>query len=448
MGMTSIALAVSALSSCLATLFAVLCFVRLRQITTQAPLTKEAAAQLLRSETEIVRNAGEGQARGLRQELGKSLANFQEMTLTAFNTLRDGIDAQIRNFGERLDVGTKAIDERVASIGTKLDSDMTRMGLEANTGRDSLRAVIEQKLDESLARHAESARGLRDELSANFQRLGSRVSESLAESGQAQKDRLEAVAAALNGLTEKLEKAQETLRAAVEGRLDAMRQDNAVKLEEMRVTVGEKLEGTLEQRLGNSFKVVSAQLEQVFRSVGEMQTLATDVGGLKKILANVKMRGVWGEVSLGNLLEQVMTTDQFERDVEVKPGSNQRVEFAIKLPGVGDDEGPVWLPVDAKFPVADYERLVEASERSDLDEIESASKAIESGIRAAGKDICSKYVHPPHSTDFAVMFLPIEGLFAEVVRRPGLVDLLQREFRIVVTGPTTLMALLNSLRMG
>ena len=204
----------------------------------------------------------------------------------------------------------------------------------------------------------------------------------------------------------------------------------------------------MEQRLGASFKIVSEQLEQVFRGIGEMQSLAVGVGDLKKILTNVKTRGAWGEVSLGNLLEQVLAQDQYEKNVEVKPGSNRRVEFAIKLPGGENDDVPLWLPIDAKFPNEDYERLVDASERGDAGSVEAASKAVEMRIRAAAKDICDRYVHPPHSTDFAVLFLPTEGLFAEIIRRPGLIDDLQRECRIVVTGPTTLMALLNSLRMG
>jgi DNA recombination protein RmuC len=189
-------------------------------------------------------------------------------------------------------------------------------------------------------------------------------------------------------------------------------------------------------------------LEAVFRGVGEMQTLATGVGDLKRVLSSVKLRGVWGEVSLGGILEQVLAPDQFERNVEIRPGSGQRVEFAIRLPGNDEESGPLWIPVDAKFPTEDYERLIDASERGDLAHVEAASKALEMRIRSAAKDICEKYVQPPRSTDFGVLFLPTEGLFAEVIRRPGLIDALQRDCRIVVTGPTTLMALLNSLRMG
>jgi DNA recombination protein RmuC len=214
----------------------------------------------------------------------------------------------------------------------------------------------------------------------------------------------------------------------------------------MRATVEEKLHDTLEQRLTNSFKVVSDQLEQVFRGLGEMQSLATGVGDLKRMMTNVKTRGAWGEVTLANILDQVMAADQFEKNVEVRPGSNQRVEFAIKLPG--GEGGPLWLPIDAKFPTEDYERLIDASDRGDLEAIEAAAKAVETRIRHSASDICAKYVHPPYSTDFAVLFLPTEGLYAEVIRRPGLTDSLQRDYRIIITDPTTLLALLNSLRMG
>jgi DNA recombination protein RmuC len=236
-------------------------------------------------------------------------------------------------------------------------------------------------------------------------------------------------------------------RRTVEERLEAMRADNNEKLEAMRATVDEKMHHTLEERLGASFKLVSDQLEQVFKSVGEMQSLAQGVGDLKRVLTNVKSRGTWGEVSLGGILEQVLSAEQYERNVEIRPGSGQRVEYAIRLPG-GDGDGPLWLPIDAKFPTEDYERLLDADERADTVATEAAAKAVEARVRQAARDISTKYVAPPHSTDFALLFLPTEGLYAETVRRAGLVDALQREWRVVVAGPTTLLALLNSLRMG
>jgi DNA recombination protein RmuC len=430
-----ILLGVGAVGACIAAGFAALGYLRRTPVTDS--LTAASAAQLLRIETELVRSAIGDHGRDLRQELGHS-----------FSLLREGIDGQVRGFGDRLNEGLKAIDERAAAIAAKLNDDLAQIRSEANAGRETLRMLIETKLDASGVRQADDSKILREELGGNFQRLGTRVSQSLTEASGVQKERLENVTGALGELSGKLEKAQEGLRSAVEAGLDKLRSDNAEKLEQMRITVDEKLQGTLEQRLGASFKLVSDQLEQVFRGVGEMQTLATGVGDLKRVLSSVKLRGVWGEVSLGSILDQVMAFDQYERNVEVRPGSNQRVEFAIKLPGNNEGDGPLWIPIDAKFPTEDYERLIDASERGDLAQVEAASRALELRIRAAAKDICEKYVHPPHSTDFGVLFLPTEGLFAEVIRRPGLIDSLQRECRIVVTGPTTLMALLNSLRMG
>jgi DNA recombination protein RmuC len=429
------AIFVGSAAACVAAVFAILCYIRSGHPVDY--LTPRNAAQLLRSETEIVQTAIYDHGRGLRQELNQS-----------FGILRDGIDAQVRGFGDRLNLGIKAIDDRAAAIATKLNDDMAQMRVEAGAGRETLRGLIETKLDASIAQQSEGSKVLREELGGNFLRLGTRVSDSLSESSAVQKERLENVTIALTDLSGKLEKAQEGLRVSVEVGLDKLRTDNAEKLEQMRVTVDEKLQGTLEQRLGASFKQVSDQLEQVFRGVGEMQTLATGVGDLKRVLSSVKMRGTWGEVSLGSILDQMMASDQYARNVEIKPGSNQRVEYAIKLPGTADGEGPLWIPIDAKFPTEDYERLIDASEIGDVDAVEVASKGLEARVRAAAKDICTKYVHPPHSTDFGVLFLPTEGLFAEVIRRPGLIDALQRECRIVVTGPTTLMALLNSLQMG
>ncbi|WP_310633409.1 DNA recombination protein RmuC [Paraburkholderia sp.] len=254
-------------------------------------------------------------------------------------------------------------------------------------------------------------------------------------------------------LTEANDRRFAEVRATLEQRLKDIEANNAAKLEEMRRTVDEKLHATLEQRLGESFKLVSDRLEQVHRGLGEMQTLAAGVGDLKKVLTNVKTRGTWGEVQLEALLEQMLTPDQFAKNVVTVPGSSERVEFAIRLPGKGikpggADSAPVWLPVDAKFPREDYERLIDAQERADLAGIEEAGRALETRIRAEARTIAEKYVAPPHTTDFALLFLPTEGLYAEILRRPGLTDVLQRDFRVTVAGPTTLTALLNSLQMG
>jgi DNA recombination protein RmuC len=255
----------------------------------------------------------------------------------------------------------------------------------------------------------------------------------------------------LGQLTESNDRRFAEIRTTIEQRLKDIETNNATKLEEMRRTVDEKLHATLEQRLGESFKQVSDRLEQVHRGLGEMQTLAAGVGDLKKVLTNVKTRGTWGEVQLEALLEQLLTADQYAKNVATVPKSADRVEFAIKLPGRQDPEGvavPVWLPIDAKFPREDYERLIEAQERADPVAVEEASRALEGRIRAEARAISEKYVAPPHTTDFALLFLPTEGLYAEVLRRPGLTDTLQRDYRVTIAGPTTLTALLNSLQMG
>ena len=241
------------------------------------------------------------------------------------------------------------------------------------------------------------------------------------------------------------------LTEQVNAKLEHIRTDNEQRLEQMRKTVDERLQSTLEQRLGESFKLVSDQLEVVHRSLGEMQNLAAGVGDLKRVLTNIKSRGNWGEVQVDMLLEDILTPDQYEKNVATKAGSNDRVEFAIKLPGreVGDPSAhPVWLPIDAKFPKEDYERLLDAQDKADGAAAELAVEAIRKRIMSEAKDICVKYLDPPQTTDFAIMFLPVEGLFAEVLRIPGLVDLLQRQYRVVISGPTTLSAMLNSLQMG
>ena len=245
---------------------------------------------------------------------------------------------------------------------------------------------------------------------------------------------------------ERLDRAMEALRQHQQAEATRSRELLDGKLEQMRATVDEKLHATLETRLGESFKLVSERLEQVHAGLGEMRTLATGVGDLKRVLGNVKTRGVFGEVQLAAILDELLTPEQFAANVATRPGSAERVEFAVKLPG--DDAGPVWLPIDAKFPREDYERLLDAQERADADAAAQAGAALERAVRAEAKKIAEKYVSPPHSTDFAILFLPTEGLYAEVIRRPGLFEALQREHRVTLTGPTTLAATLNSLRMG
>lgn len=254
----------------------------------------------------------------------------------------------------------------------------------------------------------------------------------------------------LKGLTDMNTTKLESIRTVVEKKLTELQTDNSQKLEQMRATVEEKLQGTLEKRLGESFKLVSDRLELVHKGLGEMQTLAVGVGDLKKVLSNVKSRGTWGEIQLGSLLEQILSPEQYDKNVRTKPRSLEVVEFAVKMPGRSSeaDSPPVWLPIDSKFPHEDYLRLVDAQERADPEAAEVAGKALEERIKQSARDIQSKYLSPPNTTDFGVMFLPTESLYAETLRRPGLVEHLQSKYRIVVAGPTTLAALLNSLQMG
>ena len=310
---------------------------------------------------------------------------------------------------------------------------------------------LERELREELARgrreDAEEAFRDREERAQSATLLSQAVTTQVGQFGSAQSERLEVFARELNRFSLGLDERFERLKMTVEGRLTAIQADNAAKLEEMRRTVDEKLHATLEQRLGESFKLVSDRLEQVHRGLGEMQSLAAGVGDLKRVLSNVKTRGTWGEVQLSALLEQLLTADQFAANVATRPDSGERVDFAIRLPGKGDG-AVVWLPIDAKFPIEDYQRLIDAQERGEAVLVEEASKAIELRLKAEARSIRDKYVAPPHTTDFALLYLPTEGLYAEALRRPGLADTLQRDFRVSLAGPTTLAALLNSLQMG
>jgi len=293
----------------------------------------------------------------------------------------------------------------------------------------------------------EIARGDRAEQAQALERFGQGLAGQVGQLGTLQAQQFEAFGQHLNRLTQSFDARVEQLRLTVETRLGAIQTENAAKLEEMRKTVDEKLHATLEQRLGESFKLVSERLEQVHRGLGEMQTLAAGVGDLKKVLTNVKTRGTWGEVQLANLLEQVLTAEQYAENVATRPKSGDRVEFAIRLPGREDGQ-PVWLPIDAKFPVEDYQKLVEAQERADVVAVEAAAKALEMRLKDEAKTIREKYIEPPYTTDFAILYLPTEGLYAEALRRPGLVEALQRDQRVSIAGPTTLAAMLNSLQMG
>jgi len=319
--------------------------------------------------------------------------------------------------------------------------------LEKNQEREE--RLIREELSLSREEAARHALGGRDELRDSLKSFGDSVLSRSTEIAHLQKDQLDTFARQLSILTRTNEEKLDHLRESVEGRLKGLQEENSRKLDQMRAIVDEKLHETLEKRLGESFKFVSERLELVHKGLGEMRTLATRVGDLKRVLTNVKTRGTWGEIQLGSILAELLTERQYEKNVATRKGSSERVEFAVKFPGRDERNGSeVWLPIDAKFPQEDYERLLLAQEAADAQGAEEAGKQLEMRIKASAKQIRDKYIDPPNTTDFAIMFLPMEGLYAEVMRRPGLFDNLQREFRITIAGPSTMSAFLNSLQMG
>jgi len=336
-------------------------------------------------------------ARGTRSELSQSLATFQQTLLAQASDVARTQNEQIDSFRTQLAAMQQLVSDTLATT------------------------------THVLAGQAQAAREAQDAALHRF--------------GQAQAEQLRTLA-------DTNDKRVAEMRQAVEDKLAAIQADNGQRLEQMRATVDEKLHATLEQRLGESFKQVADRLEQVHKGLGEMQVLARDVGSLNRVLTNVKTRGIFGEVQLAGLLEQVFTPEQYATNVATVPGSAERVEFAIRLPGQRSDGAPLWLPIDAKFPREDYERLLDAQERADPVAAEVAAKAIENRLRLEARTISEKYVAPPHTTDFAILFVPTEGLYAEALRRPGLMESLQREHKVMLAGPTTLLATLNSLQMG
>jgi len=314
---------------------------------------------------------------------------------------------------------------------------------------DSVEDNIENEFKRNREETAQNSKLVREEVGKSVRDMGDQLSKRIGDISERQKDQLELVEDRLKSLTKTNEDKFDKLKDQVSTQLSELQDKNEKKLEEMRNTVDEKLHSTLEKRLGESFKLVSDRLDLVHKGLGEMQNLATGVGDLKKVLTNVKDRGTWGEFQLGNLLEQVLTKEQYDKNVKTKEGSNALVEFAIKLPGKNElKKDIVWLPIDAKFPLEDYQRLMDAREKADLVLIAESTKKLERGIKEAAKDISSKYLDPPNTTDFAFMFLPIESLYAEVLSIPGLFDTIQREYKVTIAGPANFVAVLNSLQMG
>jgi len=318
-----------------------------------------------------------------------------------------------------------------------------------SSGSSGMDPAIREEFRSAREESAQGARNLREEVSAGQKSSMDTMVKTIGEMRRSQSDQLGSIARRIQEMTASNTSGLETLRSTIDAQLKHLQESNEKKLDQMRETVDEKLQSTLEKRLGESFKLVSERLEAVQHGLGEMQNLATGVGDLKRMLTNVKARGTWGEVQLSALLEQVLTPDQYGKNVNIKDGSQESVEYAIRLPG-GDDEPEscVWMPIDSKFPQEDYLRLVESADAADADGVQKATAALIRSIHNSAKEIRDKYIDPPKTTDFAIMFLPTEGLYAEVLRQPGQVEKIQQDYRIVIAGPTTLSAILNSLRVG
>ncbi|MFH1103058.1 MAG: DNA recombination protein RmuC [Pseudomonadota bacterium] len=309
--------------------------------------------------------------------------------------------------------------------------------------------MVKDEISRNRQEMAEGGVGARREFSRSLMEFSDSVLMRMTENAGMQKNQLDSFARLLTEMTRINEEKLDSMRKTMEENLRRLQEENSRKLEQMRETVDEKLQTSLEKRLSESFKQVGDRLEQVYKGLGEMRNLAVGVGDLKKVLTNVKTRGIWGEIQLGNILEQILTPDQYELNVATKANSQERVEFAVRLPGRDNQrEKVVDLPIDSKFPQEDYQRLLDAQDRADKADVEFYIKSLESRIKNEAKTIREKYIDPPNTTDFAVLFLPVEGLFAEVLRRPGLCEILQREYRVMICGPTTLAAMLNSLQMG
>ncbi|HWP01450.1 MAG TPA: DNA recombination protein RmuC [Methylococcus sp.] len=351
-------------------------------------------------------------------------------------------------FREELTVNRREIGESLRQNREELNGAIERLSRTLFEQTEQSRRSWEEKLGALQAAHDAHGERLRQLVDEKLNAAQQDARLGRAEQAESLKHFGELLTNQLHHLAQRHGDGMETLRQTVETRLAAIQSDNQQKLEQMRLTVDEKLHNTLEQRLGESFKLVSERLEQVHKGLGEMQTLASGVGDLKKVLTNVKVRGTWGEVQLDQLLEQILSPDQYAKNVVTRPKASERVEFAIKLPGRDGNGSVVWLPIDAKFPLEDYQKLIDAQEAGDMVAMDEAGRALETRIRSEAKGIRDKYLEPPHTTDFGLLFLPIEGLYAEVIRRPGLFDYLQREYRVTVTGPATLTAILNSLQMG
>ncbi|MGI6451900.1 MAG: DNA recombination protein RmuC [Syntrophomonadaceae bacterium] len=391
-------------------------FINSTLINTNSRLDKlqERLEQTVREEVSRNREETSKAIREAREELNVAMKSFEQSVVVRIAEMTNFQKNQLELVANQIANLTKSNEQRLENV----------------------RTIVETRLKE-----------LTEETRKELKTNGDTVSQQMATMASLQQNQLENFSRQMSNLTQSTEIKLDQLKENLDQRVKELQKENTEKLDQMRAVVDEKLHATLEQRLGESFKLVSDRLEKVHQGLGEMQALASGVGDLKKVLTNIKTRGTWGEVQLGNILEDILSPDQYATNIAIKQGT-ERVEFAIKLPGRDQGSEPVWLPIDAKFPLEDYQKLLEAYDQADTVLVEQLSKQLEYRVKAEAKEISSKYIAPPASTDFAIMFVPTEGLYAEILRRPGLFEELIRDYRVTVAGPTTLAALVNSLSMG
>jgi DNA recombination protein RmuC len=394
-------------------------------------------------------NAPDDSAGQIEKTIREEFRLAREEATHSARELRTALGEDARLGREEAAKSARELREEVAAVQKATTETVLQIIAEMGKAQQERLAEVEGRIKELTEANRGDLEKIRATLAEQLKNLQTSNESKLDQLRQVQKERLEALEARVREVLESNRQGLEKVRVGLDDRLKILQEGNEKKLDQMRQTVDEKLQSTLEKRLGESFKLVSERLESVQRGLGEMQSLATGVGDLKRVLTNVKTRGTWGEVQLGAILEQILTPEQYEKNVKTREHSQDMVEYAIKLPGSGRDaDSIVWLPIDSKFPQEDYQRLLLAAEAADCDAVEKATAALVRAILLNAKEISSKYLNPPRTTDFAIMFLPTEGLYAEILRQPGLTEKLQQEHRVVIVGPTTLSATLSSLRMG
>lgn len=415
---------------------AVLIFRRAPQVTGLIELRSDVERLDRTIQSNDARSFTNAESRGdaLRKEVADNIERFSEQLTRNLVTVGDAQKTQLERFATTLSTSSQAFDARIALNADQQQKTLSDFGL-AN---------------------AEGARALRDEVANRLKSATDELRTASESAAALQKERLDELSARLTALSESIAQGFEQFRVSTEAKLGelrsetaeglkAMRQDNEQKLEQMRITVDEKLQGTLEKRLGESFTLVTQQLRQVHEGLGEMKTLATGVGDLKRVFTNVKSRGTWGETQLASVLEDMLAPDQYARNVRVKEGSNDAVEFCVNIPMMGEHDVPLLLPIDAKFPIEDYERMLASADNGDVAAVEQSAQKLEARFRSCAKEIATKYVVPPRTTEYAIMYVPSEGLYSEIVKRPGLASSIAREFNVVLAGPMNLMAMLNAV---